>query len=177
MTAGLAALCLLLLAPLFGASTAGAYPVTTCSTLSVSTTNPLPGEAITVTGTNFRANASVTLVLTPGNVTLKTVKAGASGAFSTKVTMPNSTTNGGNFTIKATTGNVSSANCPTDPFQTLAVQAETDNNGGGTNSGSGSGSGGLSVTGLDIAGLLALAAGLVGAGLLLNRKRSNVNSR
>ncbi len=181
LTLGLTTLCMLLFAPFFtGSVAAGAYPVTTCSTLAVSTTNPLPGEAITVTGTNFLANASVSLVLRPGEPALKTVTASAGGTFSTQVTMQDSTTNGGNFDIVATTGAVNNSNCPADPIQTLGIQAETDTNGGGAGGASGnggSGNGGLSVTGLDIAGLLVLAAALVGTGVVLNRKKTRVGSR
>jgi hypothetical protein len=182
LTLGLATLCMLLLAPFFtGSVAAGAYPITTCSTLAVSTTNPLPGEAITVTGTNFLPGASVSLVLRPGETALKTVTASASGSFSTQVTMPNSTTNGGNYNIVATTGAVRNSNCPADPIQTLAIQAETDTNGGGAGGGAsgngGSGNGGLSVTGLDIAGLLVLAAALLGTGVALNRRKTRVGSR
>ena len=170
ITVGLAALFVALCAPFLATSSAGAYPVTTCSTLAVSTTNPLPGQSITVTGTNFQASVSVSLVLRPGETPLKTVTTDARGSFSTQVTMPDSTTNGGNFLIVAVTGAVSSTSCPADPFQSLAVQAAAENNG------SSSGNGGLSSTGLDIAGLLALAAGLLGAGVLLNRKRAKATS-
>ena len=180
LTLGLATLGLLLFAPfLAGSVAAGAYPVTTCSAVAVSTTNPLPGEAITVTGTNFRADASVSLVLRPGETPLTTVTTGATGTFSTQVTLPDSATNNGHFDIVATTGAVNDNSCPADPFQNLAVQAETDTRGGGAGASStgGSGDGGLSVTGLDIAGLLVLAAALLGTGVVLNRRKTRVDSR
>ena len=178
---GLSALFLLLLAPFVGGSAAGAYPITTCSTLAVSTTNPRPGEAITVTGSNFEPNSSVTLVLTPGGTKLGTATSDSGGAFSTQVTLPDSATNNGHFDIVATTGFTGTASCPVDPFQNLAIQAETDQNGGGgsgtgANAGGSSG-GGLSVTGLDVAGLLALAAALIGTGVVLNRKKTRVGGR
>lgn len=157
-------------------TSAVAYPASVCSTLSVSTTNPNPGESITVTGAAFLPNASVHLVLKPGanNSTtatydLKTVVASATGAFTTSVTLPTATVNQGNFDLKATTGADTSNNCPPDPFATLDFGAATAGGGGG-GSGSGSNGGGTAFTGVNVALMLVVAAGLIGGGVVLNRR-------
>ncbi|MGI8677099.1 MAG: hypothetical protein ACR2LX_00135 [Jatrophihabitans sp.] len=172
---------------LFGpAPSAVAYPVATCSTLSVSTTTPNPGETITVTGNNFRPNTSVQLVLrahtgSSGFVELKglqadaqdsllkTVRTDAQGSFSTTVTLPSSATSGG-YDLVATTGFETAGQCSGSPLVSLtigAANAGPAGNNGGTNGG-----GGTAFTGVNILIMLIVAGALIGTGVALNR-RSN----
>jgi hypothetical protein len=151
------------------AVTALAYPPTICPTLSVSTTNPLPGQTIAVTGTNFEPQASVKLELRSPVRVLKTVKSDGSGSFATSVKLPAGVT--GKHTLVAVGGgSTGGAGCGIDPFQTLNIQ----NNGGGNSSASTgtstgtNGGGGTAFTGLDVLALIAAAVVLVGAGVMLN---------
>ncbi|MDQ2797762.1 MAG: hypothetical protein M3Y06_11475 [Actinomycetota bacterium] len=160
---------------IFGpAASAVAYPVTTCSTLSVSTTNPNPGETITVTATGFLPNVSVKLVLRSQSrstevYNLKTVKTSAQGSFTTQITLPDGTTNGGQYDLVATNGFDTVGGC-TDPFQ--AIQIGAANAGGGGNNG-GSNGGGTAFTGVNVLILLVAAGALIGTGLLLNRRSTS----
>lgn len=153
------------------------YPITVCSTLSISSQQVRPGQSLTVTGTNFKANASVHLILksVSGGATydLKTVTTNSRGSFSTTITMPDSAINAGNFNVLATSGARTGQGCPADPVQELDVLAASTSQGG---SGTGSG-GGTAFTGVDIAALVAAALVLIGGGALLasrGRRRSGV---
>jgi hypothetical protein len=141
------------------------YPPTVCSTLSVSTTNPLPGATITVSGTNFTPDAGVRIELHTTIYVLKTVTADASGSFSTEVTLPAGVT--GTHQIVAATGAIRGANCPGDPFVTIHIQ--TRGLEGSTAANPGGNGHGTAFTGVDILLLVAVAALLVGAGYAFNR--------
>lgn len=180
----------LLAAPAAAAATLGtgahAYPVTTCSTLSLSTQHVRPGQAITVTGSAFEPKVTVHLVLRPepagaagsgaaaSDSDLGTATTDATGSFTTKVTVPGTATDDGAYQIIATTGATAGGNCPADPSQTLDLAASGAN--GGVAAGSNSGSG-TAFTGLDVAALLAVALGLVGTGVVLTRRGRRVASR
>ncbi|MBN9620294.1 MAG: hypothetical protein J0H43_11280, partial [Actinobacteria bacterium] len=139
-------------------ATSFAYPPGTCATLSVSTTVPLPGESITVTGAHFDPNSTIALKLVPPGTTLTTVHSSSTGTFTTHVTMPSSAT--GNHDIVAVGGNTAAGpGCPADPAQTLYIQST--GTGGSTGApASNGGGGGPAMTGLDIAGLIAAALAL-----------------
>jgi hypothetical protein len=129
-----------------------------CASLSVSTTNPLPGETITVSGTGFVANANVRLEL-DGTTPLKTVQADGSGNFTTSVTLPSSVT--GTHTIVATTGIPTGGTCGT-PTVGLNIQPASASSPGGP-------PGGTSFTGVDIMAMVLGALALLGVGYALNR--------
>lgn len=139
-----------------------AYPATTCTaTIAVSTTHPGVDESITVTGKGFDPGATVRLVLDTGD-RLATVRSSSGGNFSTRVTMP---TISGRHVLHARGGTSNQpADCPADPFVTLTIQ------GGTTQSAGTPDGGGTALTGLNVLGLLALAAALVGIGVALNRR-------
>jgi hypothetical protein len=138
------------------------YPATTCATLYVSTTHPLPGASLAVTGKEFTAHAAVTVEIAKPSTVLKRVRTDADGSFSTTVRLPDGLT--GKRVITAVGGQTTT--CPVDPIQ-LAIQGGAPNPAaGGTPNG-----GGTAFTGLDVAGLLAIAVALIGAGVLLNRRR------
>jgi hypothetical protein len=148
------------------AAQAVAYPPTICPTISVSTTTPLAGEAITVTGTNFIPGATVRLELDSSATVLKTVTASASGTFTTQVTMPAGLL--GSHTILASGGG-GGPGCPADPIQ--IVNAHGPGGGGGSlgNGGGTNGGGGTAFTGVDVLLLVLIAGLLVTAGVMLNR--------
>jgi hypothetical protein len=157
---GLAAAWLALVSPSAGASTVLDYPAIPCSTLSVSTTNPLPGARITVTGTLFAPHANVRLELSGTGDTLGTVTTNSAGSFKTTVTLPADAQ--GRQQIVAVGGDVAgSVGCPADPSQSLDIQ--------GASTSTGASGGGTAFTGVDILALLAAAAVLVGGGVLLQR--------
>jgi hypothetical protein len=167
---------LLLGAPMAGAfATPAPYPPSACPTLSVSTTNPLPGESITVSGRNFDANARIEIVLDkPGRV-MRTVTSDSNGQFTTSITLPAGLT--GRHLFKAIGGGSDATRgCPADPGQAFDVQGgsaaslEPGSSGANGPGAPGSNGGGTAFTGLDVAGLLAIAAALIGAGALLNRR-------
>jgi hypothetical protein len=149
---------LLIAAP---AASAVAYPPTTCPTLSVSTTTPLAGATITVTGSNFTPGANITLELHTTTYVLAHVTASASGAFSASVTMPAGVT--GAHDIVAT-GGASVPGCPASPVQAIDLQAGAQ----ATGVAGGGGGGGTAFTGVDVLLLLAVAGGLVAIGVAFN---------
>lgn len=151
-----------LLAP--AAAQGAGYPPTVCATLSVSTTNPLPGEEITVSGANFIPDAGVHLVLRPGDYDLKTVVADASGSFTAQVKLPNGVF--GTHRIVATTGAPKSATCPSDPFVIIHIQKH---GAAGSSAGPGGNGGGTAFTGVDVLLLVLAGAVLLGAGVALTR--------
>src|SRR4051794_12501960 len=94
---------LALAGPAAGAAAAPvAYPPTICPTLSVSTTTPLVGEQITVSGINFNPNAHIRIELHTTVYVLANVVSDAAGGFTTKVRLPAGVT--GNHLIIAVGG-------------------------------------------------------------------------
>ena len=160
---------LALLAP---AGTAAAYPPTTCPTIAVSTTAPAVGETITVSGSNFDADATVTIQLHSATYDLGTDHTDASGTFSARVTLPAGVT--GHHLIEV---QGAQSACPADP-----VQVDIQGTGGPAsasvaNGSPGSPGTGTAFTGVDILGLLVAAAALIGLGVLLNRRSSGRRSK
>ncbi|WP_375504106.1 hypothetical protein [uncultured Jatrophihabitans sp.] len=141
----------MLIAGLFFASSAGAYPDGVAPVVTTSGT-PTCGGSITVTGANYKPGETVNV--TDSNGDSAAVTAGSDGGFSTSfpITCPNGTLP---ETLTASGGS--------------GVDAVTLSNGGSTNGGgSGSGSGGLSNTGVAVIGIGAVGLVLlVGGGLLL----------
>jgi alpha-L-fucosidase len=136
-----------------------AYPPTTCpGTLSVSTTHPLPGETITVTGHNFTPGANVHLVLHTVTYDLGTFKADAQGSFTAQVKLPDGVV--GQHLVVAVSGAPHVRQCP---GETIQIQAP-----GGTSTGPG-GPPGTSFTGTDLLLILLAAAVLLGAGAIFLR--------
>jgi hypothetical protein len=153
-----AAVAMFFVAPAAGAAPSVAcppYPPSVGAALAVSTTNPQPGDSITVTGSHFVANASVRLELHTTVVVLKTVQADASGDFTTTVTLPDGVT--GTHTIVAATGVPTSGDCAT-PTITITIQNPGPNGGGGT-----------SFTGVDVLAMVIGALALLGVGIALTR--------
>ncbi|HKC26983.1 MAG TPA: hypothetical protein VKB75_03120, partial [Jatrophihabitans sp.] len=106
------------------AGAATAYPPTTCPSISVSTTHPLPGEQIDVAGVGFTPDSSVQLVLhTPTHV-LASVNADSSGSFSTQVKLPNGVV--GDHLLQA---NPHTANCPASAMLHIQGAATSGSNG------------------------------------------------
>ena len=138
------------------ATTAQAYPATTCATLSVSSTSPTAGDSLAVTGANFSPNASITLDLQGPTTRLGTVTADAQGAFSTSVTLPSGTT--GSHRLVASGGLTAGCSAPTVSLDIAAAST-------GASSG-----GGTAVTGVDIAAMIAVALGLIIVGVVLQRR-------
>ena len=154
-----------------GSSTASAaptgsttpYPPPSCPLLTVSTTNPFPGQTITVAGTNFTASVAVTIELDT-HVALAHTNADTSGSFSVHVTLPSDLT--GNHTISALGTNL--GNCPVDPIE-ITVQA-------GAAPSSSSNGGGLASTGVNVLVGLVIALGLIAAGLFATRSGRRRNA-
>jgi hypothetical protein len=146
------------------ATSAAAYPPTTCATLSVSTTTPVAGATITVTGQNFNPNATIRLELHTTTYLLATVTSNSSGSFSTHVTLPSGVTGTHDLIAVGGTAGMPSG-CPSQPVQVLQIQG-AGTSGGGTGSGSG---GGTAFTGVDVLAMIAGAAVLLAAGLLFAR--------
>jgi hypothetical protein len=150
----------LVVAPATVASATPNYPTTTCATLYISTTHPVPGASLTVTGKEFTANAAVTLKIVKPSIVLKHVTTDADGSFSTTVKLPDGLT--GSRVITAV--GAQDTTCPVDPIQ-LAIQGGSPNGAGVPSNG-----GGTAFTGVDVAGLVAIAVALIGAGVLINRR-------
>jgi alpha-L-fucosidase len=139
---------------------AQAYPPTTCpGMLSVSTTHPLAGETITVTGANFSPGASVHLVLHSRVHDLGTFRANSHGGFTAQVTLPAGVT--GRHVIVAVSGAPHINQCPGQPIQIHGP--------GGKSTGPGGPPGGTSFTGTDLLLILLIAAALLTAGVAFVR--------
>lgn len=138
---------------------AQAYPPTTCpGMLSLSTTTPLVGETITVTGSGFTPGAQVHLVLHTKVYGLGTFTANGNGSFTAQVTLPEGVT--GTHVIVATSGAPHVNQCP---GVRIHIHAPA-----GTSAGP-PGHHGTSFTGVDILVIVLIAAGLLGAGVALTR--------
>jgi len=143
------------------------YPPTVCATIFVSTTNPLEGASIGVTGENFFANATTHLYIKSPHILLRTVKTDGDGRLATTVKLPDGLF--GHRILQAEGGHSGDNGCAADPFQIQQGAAASQSGGGGGSSNGG----GTAFTGVDVAGLLAIAAALVGVGVLLNRRGRN----
>jgi len=140
------------------AANAMAYPPTTCPTLSVSTTTPLVGESIVVTGAKFTPNTNIRIELHTITYLLATVKSSAAGSFSTTVQLPDGVS--GSHTIVAVGG--MPEGCPATPIK-IGIQT------GPSSTSTGGPPGPPAFTGVDVLLLLLAAAVLLGAGVLFTR--------
>jgi hypothetical protein len=146
-------------------ASAAAYPPATCPTLSMSTTTPLVGESIVVTGSNFSPNAAIRIELHTKVYVLANVTSDADGAFRATVKLPAGVT--GTHLLVAIGGDIGATGCPTDPLQIVDIQVGAGSSAppaGGSSSG-----GGTAFTGLDVLALIVGAAVLLAAGVALNR--------
>ena len=165
-------------APLVLASTASASPAVaqygpvSAATLFVSSTTVAPGGTVTVSGTGFDANSTVTLTL--DGVVIGTATTNAAGAFSTTVTIPSGLA-AGYYTIIATDslGRTSSITIYVTGASTTAVAAPS----AAAPSSTSSSSSGLAFTGTDAAATAGAGAGAIALGGLLvlgsRRRRRN----
>jgi alpha-L-fucosidase len=145
------------LMPAAQAHAAGPYPPGPCpGQISVSTTNPLPGETITVTGSGFAPGSSVHLTLHTKVYDLGTFTANAQGSFTAHVTLP-AGVYGKHFVIGTT---AFTKDCPGDPVQIQSPGGESTGPGGPP---------GTSFTGTDLMMILVAAGVLIGAGALFMR--------
>lgn len=142
-----------LLAPA-GAATPSPYPPPVCAQLSVSSTVVHPGQTITVAGTAFAPNTALTLIMESTPVVIGHVTTDSAGAFSTQVTIPANASGAHKITVQGDT-----SGCPVQAIQVQVNGVEATQ----------ASRGGLSFTGVHIAELLALALGLVGIGVAVNR--------
>lgn len=135
-----------------------AYPPTTCpGSLSVSTTHPLVGETITVSGANFNAHAGVHLVMHSKSYDLGTFNTDAQGSFSAQVRLPFGVV--GTHVIVAVSGAPNIGQCPGVRIQIHGPAATSTGPGGPP----------TSFTGTDLLLILLAAAVLLAAGVVFNR--------
>lgn len=134
------------------AVTCPTYPLSLGPSVSISTTDPFPGESVTIHGANFDKNAQVRIVMTPPGSTLASVNTGSTGSFTTHVTIPASAS--GTATISVVGG------APADCLpNTVVIHLQT--------AGTPPPGGGLAHTGVDILIGLLVALALLVAGLVL----------
>jgi hypothetical protein len=135
------------------APSANAYPPQTCSTVSVSTTEPATNATIVVSGKNFQAGITVTVELHTTVFQLGSTTVQSDGTFSLSVTLPDGVT--GQHDIVVTGGD---PNCPN------SVPIDIGKGVGPTPP--------PSNTGVDVALLLLVGLGLVAVGLVINDRAS-----
>lgn len=139
---------------LTGAAASSAAPgYTHGAHISLSATNVNGCGHLTVTGTDFAPNETVTLTLHTKTYVLGTVQTDASGNFSKVVDLPLGVNGSHTITATGTTHDKSSAKL------TISNCADT----GGVSTGGG----GTSITGVAVIGISVLGLLLIGAGLLL----------
>lgn len=139
---------------------AGAANYSTGGPLGASTTNPGPGQTVTLTGSGFAPNSTVTIQIFSTPQTLATTTADATGRFSVQVTIPSGFS--GAHTLEAT------GVAPDGATMVLSTPVTI-----GNSSSSGS-SGVMAFTGMDvmIPSVVALALIITGALLLASRRRA-----
>ncbi|MDM7855510.1 hypothetical protein [Cellulomonas alba] len=117
-----------------------------------------PGDSITVTGTGVQPHATVKIVLHSTPVTLGTVKADASGAFSATVVIPGSTPAGAHTIVVTATAAGTAKVTGSTPLTVVAVDPSSE----------------LATTGSNDAGLGGIAGALVlaGAGAVVLARRA-----
>ncbi len=153
-----------------GAATTTTTGATTTTTVATTTTTIAPaiqlnstvsaGQALSISGSDFIADASLQVQLSSTPGTIGAVAADSSGAFQTTVTIP-AATNPGTHTI--TVGEASGG----DQAQfliTVTAAGATTSTGSTTSTTVG---GALSLTGTDARRSIAAALGIIGVGLLL----------
>ncbi|MBW8801510.1 MAG: IPT/TIG domain-containing protein [Streptomyces sp.] len=142
------------------AGTAGAAPYTNQPTVRASTTNPAVGGTLTLSGSGFGANDTLTITLDTGD-TLGTTTTDSSGAYSVTVTLPAGVS--GDHTIVV-------ADEATDESASIAITI-----GSGSNP---SGGGGVSNTGVAVMSIGGVGALLLvgGLSLMLLGKRRRVSA-
>jgi hypothetical protein len=144
-------------APSSASPGAFAYPPTNClGSLSVSTTHPLVGETITVSGAGFNAHAGVHLVLHTKSYDLGTFNTNAQGSFSAQVQLPFGVV--GTHVILAVSGAPNVDQCPGVTIRIHGPEGTSTSPGGPT-----------SYTGTDILLILLAAAVLIAAGVVVAR--------
>jgi hypothetical protein len=126
------------------------------ATVAVSTTDPRPGETITVSGANFAKNTKLEIVLHSNVIVLGTVTTDAQGSFTTTVKMPSDLS--GQHELAVVGGTPDVQGCPVRPISFLGIQPGNSGNPPGT-----------SFTGVDVLAMILGAAALIGIGVALNR--------
>lgn len=155
----------------FDAPTGVTVPLHECAeqpqaTITLSVQEARAGEALTVTGSGFPADADVTVTLHSDPVELGTVRADASGAFVLATSVPRGAEVGAHRVVATAGLLVAEA-----PFRVLPAGSHPDKTDGPV--GKDDGHGVLGVTGAPAPWLALLVVGVaVGAGLLLMRRRS-----
>lgn len=156
---GLSAAAVFLGVSLGWAAPAFAYPAGSGPAVATNTSSTTPGGSMTVTGSNFVPNETITLTLHSTPVTLGTTSASASGTFSVTVTIPSDTTPG-THTILASGATGDSASTTIVVTGAISPPATVTS--------------GLPFTGADIAavsGVGAIALALGGMLVLTGRRR------
>jgi hypothetical protein len=143
-------------------ASADPYSGKVCASIAVSSTTVNPGESITVTGKDFKAGSAVHLTLYPQSDPSKkkhypAITASSGGTFTDTIVLP-STARGNQVLVS----DGIASGCPADPIQIDVL-------GAGSSASSGGSSTPPAVTGVDIALLTAIAAALVGAGVVFTR--------
>lgn len=141
-------------------ASADPYPPSSGCSISVSDTTVTAGETVSVTGSGFPANTTVTLTLHSTPAALGTVRTDANGSFRDSVTIPASAS-AGDHTIVASSGSVT---CQFDPVKTSTGTSTTTSANGGTPASTGFAA--ITATGIALA---LLAGGL--AFVLVGRRR------
>jgi len=127
-------------------------------TVTASTTSIGEGGSLTVSGTDFMPNASITIVLHSDPVTLTTTTADATGSFSVVTTIPSDAAPGAHAIVATDTDGDSASTALTVTGTTVPIAADSA----------------LPFTGADIAALTgagAVALGLGGTMILAGRRR------
>jgi hypothetical protein len=153
-----------------GACNADAYPPSPHATIMSSTTTPAVGETIEASGTHYCPNEDVQLTLDGADV--GTAHTDAQGAFDPPVVV-NKAGSALQLCGIGASGLADDRDCIT--LNTRAAAAAGDGNGTGT--GSGNAGGGTALTGLDVAGLVALGVVLLvgGAALVATSRRKRLS--
>ncbi len=143
---------------LLGGLLAGSASAQYAGELSVSTTSLAPGESLRVSGDGYAPNAQVTITMFSAPVVLGVTRADATGFFSETVTIP-AGTQPGPHRIEAR------GEAADGGILVLAVTVTVQ---GSAAAGAGSSAGGtLAGTGLDLAVMAGIAAGLIATGVAL----------
>jgi hypothetical protein len=134
------------------AAKSNAAPYRHAAAIAVSTANPACGGSMTVSGTDFAPNTTVTVTLHSKTVNLGTAQTDSSGSFTTSATLPSGLDGPHTLTVTDPSGNSASAHIKIAKCTGAAAT-------GGENTGGETAVTGVAVLGIGAFGLLLLIAG------------------
>lgn len=162
--------------PLLLAGSASAAPYTETADTEISTSNPDPGDLMSMSGSGFQGGEDVEIEIHSKVVTLAVVTANAAGSFTATFRIPSDFECEHYLTATGATSGAETRNDIVVGDSDDCDDEDDDNENNNAGSGSGSGGGNLPATGAAVAGLVMGGTALVGGGIVMRRAARARNS-